>query len=93
MNIEILPKDDSPQECGTICAANEARFTASTYSEPLIAFTVGWKDSEQMEKLLNFIAPVIPVAKHFEFKFSNNEQCFLSETDDIRSIGGSFKRI
>ncbi|MDR2776493.1 MAG: hypothetical protein LBB17_00385 [Puniceicoccales bacterium] len=93
MNIEILPKDDGFQECGTICAANEARFTASTYSEPLTAFTVGWKDSEQIEELLNFIAPVIPVAKRFEFKLSNNEQCFLSETDDIRSIGASFKRV
>jgi hypothetical protein len=93
MNIEILPKDDGFQECGTVCAANEARFTASTYSEPLTAFTVGWRDSEQMESLLNFIAPAIPVAKRFEFKVSDNEQCFLSETDDIRSIGSSFKRI
>ncbi|MDR2737380.1 MAG: hypothetical protein LBB18_00345 [Puniceicoccales bacterium] len=93
MSIEILPKDDGFQECGTICAANEARFTSSTYSEPLTAFTVGWKDSEQIENLLNFVAPVIPVAKRFEFKVSNNEQCFLSETDDIRSIGSSFKRV
>ncbi|MDR2778735.1 MAG: hypothetical protein LBB16_00390 [Puniceicoccales bacterium] len=93
MNVEILPKDDGFQGCGTICAANEARFTTSTYSEPLTAFTVGWKDSEQIEELLNFIAPVIPVAKRFEFKLSNNEQCFLSETDDIRSIGASFKRV
>lgn len=93
MNTEILPKDDGFQECGTVCAANESRFTAATYSEPLTAFTVGWKDSEQMENLLNFIAPVIPVAKRFEFKVSDNDQCFLSETDDIRSIGSSFKRV
>ncbi|MDR1414148.1 MAG: hypothetical protein LBI56_04435 [Puniceicoccales bacterium] len=93
MNTEILPKDDGLQECGIICAANEARFTASTYSEPLTAFTVGWKDSDHREELLNFIAPAIPVAKRFEFKLGNNEQYFLSETDDIRSIGSSFKRI
>ncbi|MDR1433088.1 MAG: hypothetical protein LBI61_01970 [Puniceicoccales bacterium] len=93
MNIEILPKDDGFQKCGTVCAANEARFTAANYSEPLTAFTVGWKDSEQMESLLNFIAPVIPVAKRFEFKVSDNEQCFLSETDDIRAVGSSFKRV
>ncbi|MDR3143895.1 MAG: hypothetical protein LBT64_00120 [Puniceicoccales bacterium] len=93
MKIEILPKDDGFQECGMVCAANEARFTASTYSEPLTAFTVGWKDSERIEELLNFIAPIIPVAKRFEFKVSDNEQCFLSETDDIRSIGSAFKRV
>jgi hypothetical protein len=93
MNIEILPKDDGFQECGTVCAANESRFTASNYSEPLTAFTVGWKDSDHIEDLLNFIAPVVPVAKRFEFKVSNNEQCFLSETDDIRAIGSSFKRV
>jgi hypothetical protein len=93
MNMEILPKDDGCQECGLVCAANEARFTASTYSEPLTAFTVGWKDSEKIEDLLNFIAPAIPVAKRFEFRVANNEQCFLSETDDIRSIGSSFKRV
>lgn len=93
MNTEILPKDDGFQSCGLVCAANEARFTAATYSEPLTAFTVGWHDPEHIEELLNFIAPVIPVAKRFEFKVSNNEQCFMSETDDIRSIGSSFKRI
>ncbi|MDR1414077.1 MAG: hypothetical protein LBI56_04045 [Puniceicoccales bacterium] len=93
MNTEILPKDDGCQECGVICAANESRFTASTYSEALTAFTVGWKDSERREELLNFIAPVIPVAKRFEFKVGSNAQYFLSETDDIRSVGASFKRI
>lgn len=93
MNVEVLPKDDGFQECGLVCAANESRFTASTYSEPLTAFTVGWKDPEHIEDLLNFVAPMIPVAKRFEFKVSNNEQCFMSETDDIRSIGSSFKRV
>jgi hypothetical protein len=93
MSIEVLPKDDGFQACGMVCAANEARFTASTYSEPLTAFTVGWKDSEQIEEMLNFLAPVIPVAKRFEFKVSDGEQYFLSETDDMRSIGSAFKRI
>ena len=46
MKIETLPKDDGFQEAGMICAANETRFNASTYSEPLTAFTVGWRDSE-----------------------------------------------
>ncbi len=92
-NIEILPKDDGFQSCGLVCAANEARFTATNYSEPLTAFTVGWKDSEKIEDLLNFVAPIVPVARRFEFKVADNAEPFLSETDDIRSIGSAFKRV
>lgn len=90
---EILPKDDGFQDYGTICAANESRFTAAHYSEPLTAFTVGWKDQEKIEDLLNFIAPMVPVARRFEFKIADPNQAFLSETDDIRSIGSAFKRV
>lgn len=92
-NVEILPKDDGFQDYGLVCAANEARFSAAHYSEPLTAFTVGWKDSEKIEELLNFIAPVVPVARRFEFKIADNAEAFLSETDDIRSIGSAFKRV
>ncbi|MDR1366368.1 MAG: hypothetical protein LBJ13_00450 [Puniceicoccales bacterium] len=90
---EILPKDDGFQDFGTVCAANESRFTAAHYSEPLTAFTVGWKDREKIESLLDFVAPIISVARRFEFKVADNNQAFLSETDDIRSIGSAFKRI
>lgn len=92
-NVEILPKDDGFQDCGLVCAANEARFSAANYSEPLTAFTIGWKDSEKIEELLNFVAPSIPVARRFEFKVADNSESFLAETDDIRSIGSAFKRI
>lgn len=92
-SVEILPKDDGFQDYGLVCAANEARFSAANYSEPLTAFTVGWKDSEKIEDLLNFVAPVVPVARRFEFKVADNNEPFLSETDDIRSIGSAFKRV
>jgi hypothetical protein len=92
-NVEILPKDDGFQDCGLVCAANEARFTSSHYSEPLTAFTVGWKDSEKIEELLNFVAPAVPVSRRFEFKVADSTEPFLSETDDIRSIGSAFKRV
>jgi hypothetical protein len=91
--LEILPKDDGFQDYGTVCAANEARFMASHYSEPLTAFTVGWKDRENIEALLDFLAPTVPVSRRFEFKVANNNEAFLSETDDIRSIGSAFKRV
>ncbi|MDR2677767.1 MAG: hypothetical protein LBB26_04400 [Puniceicoccales bacterium] len=91
--IEILPSDGENNEKGVVCAANESRFTSANYSEPLTAFTVGWKDPENIEDLLNFIAPVIHVGKRFEFKKSDNEQAFLSESDDVRAIGSAFKTV
>lgn len=90
---ETFPKDDGFQEIGTVCAANESRFTSAHYSEPLTAFTVGWKDKEAIEQILNFIAPMVQVSRRFEFKVANNNEAFLSETDDTRSIGSAFKRV
>jgi hypothetical protein len=93
MNTEILPQDGENNEKGVVHAANEARFTSSNYSEPLTAFTVGWKDPENIESLLDFIAPAIHVGKRFEFKKSDNGEAFLSESDDVRAIGSAFKRV
>ncbi|MDR0428486.1 MAG: hypothetical protein LBG86_00405, partial [Puniceicoccales bacterium] len=90
---ELLPEDMGNNEKSVICIANEARFTSANYSEPLTAFTVGWKDPENIEALLDFVAPAIPVGKRFEFKKSDNAQAFLSESDDVRSIGSSFKMV
>lgn len=90
---ESIPFDNGNNEKGIICAANESRFAAANYSEPLTTFTVGWKDSENMEALLNFIAPVIHVGKRFEFKKANGNEAFLSEEDDVRAVGSVFKQV
>lgn len=76
-----------------IAVANESRFNATHYSEPLTAFTVGWKDPEQLDELLEFIAPRVNVGRRFEFKRAENAEAFFSETDDIRAIGSAFKRV
>ena len=76
-----------------ILTANESRFTAGNYSEALTAFTVGWKSPDNLEEILDFIAPPIPVGRRFEFKRSDNAQAFYSESDDVRSIGAEFKRV
>ncbi|MBI5770828.1 MAG: hypothetical protein HZA93_23830 [Verrucomicrobia bacterium] len=78
---------------GLICAANENRFTASHYSEALTAYTVGWRDTENVDAILARLAPEVPVSRRFEFKNAVNAEAFLSETDDIRAIGDSFKRV
>lgn len=78
---------------GIICAANEARFTSSHYSEPLTAYTVGWRDPENLDQLLDSLFPSVPVGRRFEFKSADNAEAFLSESDDIRAIGANFKRV
>ncbi len=78
---------------GVICAANEARFTSGNYSEALTALTVGWKDPEKVDEILQRLFPEVPVSRRFEFKKADNAQAFLSETDDLRPIGSPFKRV
>lgn len=78
---------------GEMALANEERFTAAYYSEPLTAYATNWSDPENLEALTDFIAPRVPVGRRFEFKQALNSEAFLSEGDDARAIGSNFKRI
>lgn len=80
-------------EPGANAMANEERFTASYYSDPLTAYAVGWTDPENLEALIDFIAPRVPVGRRFEFKSAVNVEAFLSEISDERAIGTDFKTI
>lgn len=89
-----LVRDTGAQAPGVICLANEARFTETFYSEPLTTYGVGFRDPNNIEATLEFFAPRIPVSRRFEFKKAVNAEEFYSETfDDIRAIGGDFKRV
>lgn len=90
---EILPQDNGCTTQGSVQPASESRFNSAHFSEALTAFSSGYKDPENLGELLEFIAPSIPVGRRFEFKRTNNAEAFLSEVDDIRSIGSSFKRV
>lgn len=78
---------------GEYALANEERFTAAYYSEPLTQYATGWTDGENLQELIDFIAPRVPVGRRFEFKQAINAEAFLSEQDDDRAIGANFKRI
>lgn len=78
---------------GQMYLANEERFTAAYYSEPLTQYAVGWTDGENLQALIDFIAPRVPVGRRFEYKAAVNSESFLSEGDDLRGIGSEFKRI
>lgn len=80
-------------EPGALAMANEERFTAAYYSDPLTAYAVGWTDPENLEALIDFIAPRVPVGRRFEFKSAVNVEAFLSELVDERAIGSDFKTI
>ena len=75
--------------------ANEDRFTASNFSEPLTAYAVGWDDPENLQELLDRICPAVPVGRRFEFKAGDNKNAFMADTDDsdMRAIGSPFKRV
>jgi hypothetical protein len=89
----LLADQGGANHPGEIYLANEARFTSATFSQPLTTFSVGWKDDQNILASLQFIAPEVVVGRRFEFKKSTNAEEFLSETDDVRGIGSTFKRV
>lgn len=80
---------------GQIYFANESRFVESTFSEPLTNYAVGYRDPGEIQALLDFIAPPVQTTRRFEYAVANNAEEFAAEVnlDDVRSIGGSFKRV
>src|SRR5262245_56412428 len=90
--LTIEPRDAAPLP-GEIYLANEARFTTTFFSEPLTQYSTGWKDPNNLEALLDFVAPPVQVGRRFEYKLAENNEAFLSEVDEIRSIGSDFKHV
>lgn len=78
---------------GLAYLANEARFVEAHFSEPLTTYAVGWRDAQNIEATLDFFAPRVQTPRRFEFGKAVNAEEFLSETDDVRAIGGDFKRV
>ena len=79
---------------GQVFFANDSRFMETYFSEPLTSYAVGWRDPNNIEATVNFIAPPVTVGRRFEWKAANNAEEFLSEvTDDQRAIGADFKRV
>jgi len=73
---------------------NAGQFLETYYNEPLTNFTVGWRDPNNIEDSLQFVAPAVPVGRRFEWKAATNAEEFLSElTDDARAIGADFKAV
>lgn len=76
-----------------IVAANASLFTEAFFSEPLTTYAVGWKDDTELEKALEFFAPMVPVSRRFEYALQTNIEEFLKDADDLRPIKGNFKNV
>jgi len=96
--IRLAP--DAPEDLGpgrnprnVIALANEERFTTTYFSEPLTAYAIGWVDPENIQAILDAMAPPVETPRRFEYKSATNSEEWLSETDEVRAIGSAFKRI
>lgn len=78
---------------GEIYIANDSRFVESNFSEPLTTYATGYRDPNNIEADLEFIAPSVQTPRRFEFAAATNAEEFLTETDDVRAIGSDFKRV
>jgi hypothetical protein len=92
----LAGRDEGPRNrSGLVYAANESRFSAGSLSEPLTAYSLGWRDPFGYEELLEWIAPRVPVGRLFEFQKALKSEAYLTETEEDvhRAIGANFKRV
>ena len=90
----IIP-DAAHLKPGLTALANESAFNNSFLSEPLTAYAAGASSSEDLQALLDYLAPQVPTARRFEYEVANNGANLAAEADDsdIRALGGVFKTI
>jgi len=93
-NLDVVRDPGSGYVPGQVLFANDSRFLETYFSEPLTTYAVGWRDPNNIEASLDFIAPPVVVGRRFEWKKAANAEEFLSEiVDDQRAIGSDFKRV
>ena len=90
-----LLRDTGNNAPGAMCLANEARFNAAYLSTPLTAYSTGWTSGEDLEAILEMLAPECPTSRRFSYRKAINADQFLGESDDsdLRAIGAEFKRV
>jgi hypothetical protein len=96
MNMIQFPSDTGNLTPGQVYAANSSRFAASSFQEALTDYSVGFSDPENLDVLLDALAPAIPnCARRFEYFVADSTKAFLADdiAEVIRNIGGEFKRV
>ncbi len=92
--VYALPDTGGGYKPGDVYFANDGRFLETYFSEPQTNYAVGWRDPNNIQQTLDFIAPPVVVGRRFEWKKTTNAEEFLSElVDDSRAIGADFKGV
>lgn len=95
-NIEFHDEEPAPltPRPGRVYSlSNENRFTAGTVSAPLSDRVNGFASSADVKKALDLVAPETAVdSRRFSYKTFETSSG-LSEVDDARAVGGTFKRV
>lgn len=80
---------------GVLALANENRFEAANYSEPLTQFIAGvmGTDLAGLQAELDRIAPPVRTARRFEYKKAPAGLSFLADLEDERAIGADFRKV
>jgi hypothetical protein len=76
-----------------VTEANASLLDQAFFNEPLTNYAVGFRDSEDVEKQLEFYAPMVPTPRRFSYSAWDNAEEFLSSDDDERPIGADFKSV
>lgn len=93
MAMSHAPDFDGRKEIET--QLNASLITQSSFSEPLTAYALGWRDDGNViQNELDFFAPSVQVGRRFEYLENINWEAYLSDsTEDLRSIGADFKAV
>lgn len=82
---------------GMVTTANASLFVEAHFSEPLTIYATGWRPTDDLDTLCEFLAPTIPgTGERYEHITYPNAEAFLSDAhgdDDLRAIGSDFKTI
>lgn len=75
---------------------NDANFDAGHLSEPLTEYIRGVPDTDNLQAVIDAIAPMVPAGRRFSYLQHNELAAFQDDSGDdadIRQIGGSFKAV
>lgn len=90
----LAPEFDGRHVPDRICAVNDSMLVQSYFSEGLTNYAVGWAAEPGLEQALEFVAPMVPVSRRFEYAYASNIEGFFSELlDDERPMRGDFKNV
>jgi hypothetical protein len=73
---------------------NASMLVEDNFSEPLTTYAVGFRESADLDREIEFFAPPVEVSERFEYSAFDSADSFLSDPDeDLRARGADFPQI